>query len=37
MLMHSKEGKLCLEDQDGFIELNFSQLVGESVVVIGEL
>ncbi|KAM5540454.1 hypothetical protein V8D89_005912 [Ganoderma adspersum] len=26
MLMHSKEGKLCLEDQDGFIELNFSQL-----------
>ncbi|PIL37097.1 hypothetical protein GSI_00789 [Ganoderma sinense ZZ0214-1] len=26
MLMHSKEGKLCLEDQDGIVELDFSQL-----------
>lgn len=28
MLTHSKEGKLCLEDEDGFVELDFSQLVG---------
>ena len=27
MLTHSKEGKLCLEDQDGLVELDFSQLV----------
>lgn len=27
MLSHSKEGKLCLEDQDGAVELDFSQLV----------
>ena len=27
MLTHSKEGKLCLEDQDGAVELDFSQLV----------
>ena len=27
MLAHSKEGKLCLEDQDGRVELDFSQLV----------
>ncbi|PCH41097.1 DNA polymerase epsilon subunit B [Wolfiporia cocos MD-104 SS10] len=26
MLSHSKEGKLCLEDQDGSVELDFSQL-----------
>ncbi|KAI0959487.1 hypothetical protein AcW1_004298 [Taiwanofungus camphoratus] len=26
MLSHSKEGKLCLEDQDGAVELDFSQL-----------
>ncbi|KAI0832362.1 epsilon DNA polymerase [Trametes gibbosa] len=26
MLTHSKEGKLCLEDQDGLVELDFSQL-----------
>ncbi|EJF61186.1 epsilon DNA polymerase [Dichomitus squalens LYAD-421 SS1] len=26
MLTHSKEGKLCLEDQDGAVELDFSQL-----------
>ncbi|KAH9899927.1 epsilon DNA polymerase [Cubamyces lactineus] len=26
MLTHSKEGKLCLEDQDGMVELDFSQL-----------
>lgn len=26
MLAHNKEGKLCLEDQDGFVELDFSQL-----------
>ena len=29
MLTHSKEGKLCLEDQDGSVELDFSQLVCE--------
>lgn len=27
MLTHSKEGKLCLEDEDGSVELDFSQLV----------
>lgn len=27
MLSHSKEGKLCLEDDDGRVELDFSQLV----------
>lgn len=27
MLVHSKEGKLCLEDLDGVVELDFSQLV----------
>jgi DNA polymerase epsilon subunit 2 len=27
MLAHSKEGKLCLEDQDGSVELDFTQLV----------
>lgn len=27
MLIHSKEGKLCLEDLDGTVELDFSQLV----------
>ncbi|KAI0051026.1 DNA polymerase epsilon subunit B [Auriscalpium vulgare] len=26
MLAHSKEGKLCLEDQDGIVELDFSEL-----------
>ncbi|KAI0034454.1 DNA polymerase epsilon subunit B [Vararia minispora EC-137] len=26
MLAHSKEGRLCLEDQDGIVELDFSQL-----------
>ncbi|CAL1700805.1 unnamed protein product [Somion occarium] len=26
MLAHSKEGKLCLEDEDGRVELDFSQL-----------
>ncbi|OJT04135.1 DNA polymerase epsilon subunit B [Trametes pubescens] len=26
MLTHSKEGKLCLEDPDGLVELDFSQL-----------
>ncbi|KAN0115600.1 DNA polymerase alpha/epsilon subunit B domain containing protein [Russula decolorans] len=26
MLIHSKEGKLCLEDLDGVVELDFSQL-----------
>ena len=28
MLIHSKEGRLCLEDLDGVVELDFSQLVG---------
>ncbi len=28
MLIHSKEGKLCLEGVDGVVELDFSQLVG---------
>lgn len=27
MLSHTKEGKLCLEDQDGIVELDFSQMV----------
>jgi len=27
MLVHSKEGKLCLEDLDGVVELDFLQLV----------
>lgn len=27
MLSHTKEGKLCLEDQDGVVELDFSQMV----------
>jgi hypothetical protein len=27
MLIHSKEWKLCLEDLDGTVELDFSQLV----------
>jgi hypothetical protein len=27
MLIHSKEGKLCLEDLEGVVELDFSQLV----------
>jgi hypothetical protein len=27
MLIHSKEGKLCLEDLDGVVELDFLQLV----------
>lgn len=30
MLAHSMEGKLCLEDQDGSVELDFSQLVSSS-------
>ena len=30
MLAHNKEGKLCLEDQDGSVELDFSQLVSET-------
>ena len=31
MLIHSKEGKLCLEDLDGVVELDFSQLVRDSL------
>lgn len=27
MLAHSKEGKLCLEDHEGSVQLDFSQLV----------
>lgn len=27
MLTHSKEGKLCIEDADGSVELDFSKLV----------
>ena len=27
MLAYNKEGKLCLEDADGFVELDFSTLV----------
>lgn len=27
MLSHNKEGKLCLEDEEGTVELDFSQLV----------
>jgi DNA polymerase epsilon subunit 2 len=30
MLAHNKEGKLCLEDQDGAVELDFSQLVSRA-------
>jgi hypothetical protein len=33
MLIHSKEGKLCLEDLDGVVELDFSQLVRSGEVV----
>jgi hypothetical protein len=29
MLSHSKEGKLCLEDEDGPVELDFSHLVSQ--------
>jgi len=28
MLTHNKEGDLCLEDSDGSVKLDFSQLVG---------
>ncbi|KAF7332054.1 DNA polymerase epsilon subunit [Mycena kentingensis (nom. inval.)] len=28
MLAHNKEGKLCIEDADGSVELDFSKLVG---------
>ena len=31
MLAHNKEGKLCLEDQDGSVELDFSQLVSKKL------
>lgn len=31
MLAHNKEGKLCLEDQDGSVELDFSLLVSQSL------
>jgi hypothetical protein len=34
MLVHSKEGKLCLEDLDGVVELDFSQLVGSPKVLL---
>ena len=34
MLTHSKEGKLCLEDQEGSVELDFSQLVSKFVVLL---
>lgn len=27
MLTHSKEGKVCIEDADGSVELDFSKLV----------
>ena len=27
MLVHNKEGKLCVEDADGSVELDFSKLV----------
>lgn len=30
MLAHSKEGKLCLEDHEGSVQLDFSQLVGSA-------
>jgi hypothetical protein len=29
MLAYNKEGKLCLEDADGSVELDFSTLVSE--------
>jgi hypothetical protein len=29
MLSHSKEGKLCIEDSDGSVELDFSKLVSK--------
>jgi DNA polymerase epsilon subunit 2 len=30
MLVHNKEGKLCIEDADGSVELDFSKLVSTS-------
>jgi DNA polymerase epsilon subunit 2 len=30
MLAHSKEGKLCIEDADGSVELDFSKLVSKN-------
>jgi hypothetical protein len=35
MLAQSKEGKLCLEDQDGQVVLDFSQLVRVRCAVMG--
>ena len=32
MLSHNKEGKLCLEDEEGTVELDFSQLVCYHIV-----
>jgi hypothetical protein len=29
MLAHNKEGKLCIEDADGAVELDFSKLVSQ--------
>jgi DNA polymerase epsilon subunit 2 len=29
MLAHNKEGKLCIEDADGTVELDFSKLVSQ--------
>ena len=31
MLSHSKEGKLCLEDEDGAVELDFSHLASATL------
>lgn len=34
MLAHSKEGKLCLEDADGSVELDFSKLVSDYLLLL---
>ena len=33
MLTHSKEGKLSIEDADGTVELDFSQLVSKETLI----
>lgn len=33
MLAHNKEGKLCIEDSDGRVELDFSKLVSETLFI----
>lgn len=35
MLAYNKEGKLCLEDADGSVDLDFSTLVRENIPDVG--